>query len=58
MKITLINASKAAGVFNKIGEQMLPGRIAKVIFTDKIFFLLIILQKSIKSHFYSFFIYT
>lgn len=35
MKTTLIHASKAAGVFNKLGEQMLPGKIAKVIFDNR-----------------------
>jgi len=35
MELTLIHASRAAGVFNALGEQLLPGRVAKAIFDNR-----------------------
>ena len=35
MELTLIQASRAAGVFNSLGNQVLPGRVAKVIYDNR-----------------------
>lgn len=35
MKLTLIHASRAAGVFNTLGGQLLPGKIAKAVYDNR-----------------------